>query len=72
LNLAIAFGEVIFLGLLYSGAYPLVMRQWGQTATSLPFSMGFVYVVVPVSACLSMFVVFERTLYQFYPEAKQK
>jgi TRAP-type C4-dicarboxylate transport system permease small subunit len=72
LKLIIALGEIFFLGLLCIGGYPLMIRQWAQRATSLPVSMGLVYVVVPLSACLSMFVVVERILYLFRPEAKPK
>jgi TRAP-type C4-dicarboxylate transport system permease small subunit len=72
LNLSIAAGELVFLWLLCSGGYPLMMRQWGQRATSLPISIGFVYGIVPVSACFSMFVVFERVLRLFHTEGRSK
>ena len=70
LNLSIAIGELAFLWLLCSGGYPLMIRQWGQRATSLPISIGLVYGIVPVSACFSMFVVFERVLYLFRTEGR--
>jgi TRAP-type C4-dicarboxylate transport system permease small subunit len=59
----ISAGEAVFLWLLYRGGYPFMLRQWGQVATSIPLSMALVYAVVPVSACLGMFVVVERLLY---------
>jgi TRAP-type C4-dicarboxylate transport system permease small subunit len=63
MHVIISMGEAIFLWLLYQGGYPFVLRQWGQVATSIPVSMALVYAVVPISACLGMFVVFERLLH---------
>ncbi|MDR1977470.1 MAG: TRAP transporter small permease [Synergistaceae bacterium] len=63
--IVIAFGEIFFLWLLYQGGYPFMMRQWSQIATSIPISMALVYAVVPISACLGMFIVFERVLHAF-------
>jgi TRAP-type C4-dicarboxylate transport system permease small subunit len=64
----ISIGEAVFLWLLYRGGYPFMLRQWGQVATSFPLSMALVYAVVPISACLGMFVVVERLLYAFCAE----
>lgn len=66
LHFFIAIGEFIFLWLLYQGGYPFMLRQWSQVATSLPIPMALVYAVVPISACLGMFVVCERVLHGFY------
>ena len=65
MHAVISIGEAIFLWLLYQGGYPFMMRQWRQVATSLPISMAMVYAVVPISACLGMFVVVERVFHVF-------
>jgi TRAP-type C4-dicarboxylate transport system permease small subunit len=72
MRIAIAVGEFIFLGLLYWGGYPFMMRQMGQVATSLPVSMALVYVSVPVSACIGMIVVIERALHAIFAKEASK
>jgi TRAP-type C4-dicarboxylate transport system permease small subunit len=64
----ISAAEAVFLWLLYRGGYPFMLRQWGQIATSFPVSMALVYAVVPISACLGMFIVAERLLNAFCAE----
>lgn len=63
LDLFVAVGELLFLWLLYWGSYPFVLRQIGQVSTALPISMALVYVVVPISAVLGIFVMVERILF---------
>ena len=63
LDLIVAFGELVFLWILYWGSYPFVLRQLRQVSTALPISMALVYVVVPISAVLGIFVTIERILF---------
>ena len=63
MDLIVAFEELVFLWILYWGSYPFVLRQLRQVSTALPISMALVYVVVPISAVLGIFVMIERILF---------
>jgi TRAP-type C4-dicarboxylate transport system permease small subunit len=58
----ISVGLLVFLYFLLVGTYPLMLRQFRQTATTLPIPIGLVYMIMPISAVLSVLMVCEYAL----------
>jgi TRAP-type transport system small permease protein len=53
-------GLLVFLYYLYVGSYRLMLRQFGQSATTLPIPIGLVYMIMPLSAALSLVMVLDK------------
>ncbi len=51
--------DIVLIGIMVimtTGAIPLVQRQMGQLATTLPIPMGIVYIAIPIGGVISIFI----------------
>ncbi|HPI98103.1 MAG TPA: TRAP transporter small permease [Synergistales bacterium] len=70
-SLLISSGYVLFFYYLSTGSIPLVKRQMMQMATSIPVSMGMIYLVIPVSGFLVIIVSLERLIHTWSVTGKE-